>query len=169
MIKCFNTHYIIGIKKDIKLVFIMVIAYFASFTGWVLCLYSFYPFYLFMISGLIFILVIWYYLISFFTEPGIIPRRYHTFITLSEGNHEQNAINISNSNNNNKANQNAIIKTTSNENSLCVENTSNNTSINNNTSTIINNSLIINDDNKKIVINIFPEITQIQDQQGIML
>lgn len=165
MVKCFKHQYIIGLKRDIKLIIIMIISYIALFTGWVICLYSFYPFYLLMIGALLFILVLWYYLISFLTEPGIIPRRYHTFMTLCEGSNEQNSCYK-------KQHQHLEIKTNSNDNSLYGDNSNsnNNTSVNNNNnSLIINNSLFINDDNKKIVVNIFPEITQMKDMhKGII-
>lgn len=74
-----NRKKIIGIKKDAKLVFAMLLIFILTFTGYILCFWMFYHFSLIIISSILFFLTIYNYLLCFFKEPGIIPRKSELF------------------------------------------------------------------------------------------
>ena len=81
--------YILGNNMNILLVVIMTFTYTIIIISWVILLYQLYPIYVFIIGSFLYLLVLYYYLKSFFTEPGIIPRNHENFI-LYNNNDTQN-------------------------------------------------------------------------------
>ena len=72
--------YIIGNNMNISLVIIMTFIYTILMILWVLLLYHLYSLIIFILGFILYILLLYYYLMSFFTEPGIIPRNYSKYI-----------------------------------------------------------------------------------------
>ena len=72
--------YIIGNNMNISLVITMTFTYTIIVISWVILLYQLYSMYMFFIGLLLYLLMLYYYLKSFFTEPGIIPRNHEKFI-----------------------------------------------------------------------------------------
>ena len=72
--------YIIGNYMNISLVIIMTITYTLIIFFWIILLYQLYPLYLFFVGFILYLFLLYYYLKSFFTEPGIIPRNHPKYI-----------------------------------------------------------------------------------------
>ena len=87
-IKICKKKYILGNNMNISLVIIMTFTYTIIFISWVILLYKLYSLYVFIIGAILYLLMLYYYLKSFFTEPGIIPRNYEKLIL--NGNFAQN-------------------------------------------------------------------------------
>ena len=86
--------YIIGNNMNISLVITMTFTYTIIVISWVILLYQLYSMYMFFIGLLLYLLMLYYYLKSFFTEPGIIPRNHEKFILnndISQKKNEKNA------------------------------------------------------------------------------
>ena len=65
---------------NICLVIIMTFTYTIIIFFWIILLYQLYPLYLFFIGFILYLFLLYYYLKSFFTEPGIIPRNHPKYI-----------------------------------------------------------------------------------------
>ena len=76
--------YIIGIKLNISLVITMSLLYTFITSFWILFLYPSISLFIFFLGIFLYILLLYYYLKSFFTEPGIIPRNYPKYILNKE-------------------------------------------------------------------------------------
>ena len=72
--------YVIGNNMNISLVITMTLTYTIILVCWIILLFKLYSLYLFIIGIILYLLLLYYYLISFFTEPGIIPRNYPEYI-----------------------------------------------------------------------------------------
>lgn len=72
--------YIIGNNTNICLLIGMTFIYTIILIFWILLLYQLYSLFIFILGILLYLSLIYYYLKSFFTEPGIIPRNYPKYI-----------------------------------------------------------------------------------------
>ena len=72
--------YIIGNNTNICLLIGMTFVYTIILIFWILLLYQLYSLFIFILGILLYLSLIYYYLKSFFTEPGIIPRNYPKYI-----------------------------------------------------------------------------------------
>ena len=72
--------YIIGNNMNLSLVIIMTIVYTIILIFWITLLFQLYSLYIFIIGFFLYSLLLYYYLKSFFTEPGIIPRNHPKYI-----------------------------------------------------------------------------------------
>ena len=79
-ISIFKKKYIIGNNMNISLIISMSFTYTIILSCWVILLYKLYSLYIFIIGFFLYLLLFYYYLKSFFTEPGIIPRNYPKYI-----------------------------------------------------------------------------------------
>ena len=79
-IKICKKKYIIGIKLNICLVINMCLIFTFIISFWILLLYKLLSIYIFLFGIFLYCLLIYNYLKSFFTEPGIIPRNYSKYI-----------------------------------------------------------------------------------------
>ena len=69
-----------GIKDSLFLVIIIIFSGIVLFVLWIVTNNIFYPFYIYLINGIFFILFEIFYILCFTTEPGIIPRMHPDFI-----------------------------------------------------------------------------------------
>ena len=74
-----NKKYVIGYKHDYLVVFEMTTLYIFILVFWIVTLRSFYHYSLFIITSILFLIMIYNYLLCFFKEPGIIPRNSNKF------------------------------------------------------------------------------------------
>ena len=74
-----NKKYVIGYKHDYLIVFEMTTLYIFILVFWIVTLRSFYHYSLFIITSILFLIMIYNYLLCFFKEPGIIPRNSNKF------------------------------------------------------------------------------------------
>ena len=65
---------------NLSLIIIMSLKYTLITSLWIISLYTFYSLYIFILGIFLYLLLIYYYLKSFFTEPGIIPRSHPKYI-----------------------------------------------------------------------------------------
>ena len=79
-ITIFKRKYIIGNTMNLNLVIIMTFIYTAILVLWIILLQKLYSLYIFITGIFLYFLLLYYYLKSFFTEPGIIPRSHHKYI-----------------------------------------------------------------------------------------
>ena len=77
---CCKKRYIIGNKMNLSLIIIMSLNYTLITSLWIISLYTFYSLYIYILGIFLYSLLIYYYLKSFFTEPGIIPRDHPKYI-----------------------------------------------------------------------------------------
>ena len=99
-IKCCKKNYVIGNKMNLSLIILMTFIYIIILTIWIILLYKIYPIYIFII-GIFFYLIMQYnYILSFLTEPGIIPRKQQSenFASIIENNNNNNYLTTKNSN-----------------------------------------------------------------------
>ena len=85
-ISIFKRKYIIGNTMNLNLVIIMTFIYTAILVLWIILLQKLYSLYIFIIGIFLYFLLLYYYLKSFFTEPGIIPRSHHKYILNANSN-----------------------------------------------------------------------------------
>lgn len=85
-ISIFKRKYIIGNTMNLNLIIIMTFTYTIILVLWVILLQKLYSLLTFIIGIFLYILLLYYYLKSFFTEPGIIPRSHHKYILNSNSN-----------------------------------------------------------------------------------
>ena len=103
-----------GNKNGICFVIILILAELASFAVFVVFNQEYFPFYIYIIGGVLLLITEIFYILSFATEPGIIPRNHPDYIKKDEQKQEDknkennniNNINIENKNQNNQANIN---------------------------------------------------------------
>ncbi len=74
-----NKKYVIGYKEDYLTVIQMSTLYIFILIFWIVTLRSFFHFSLFLITSILFFIMIYNYLLCFFKEPGIIPRNSNKF------------------------------------------------------------------------------------------
>jgi len=74
-----NKH-VLGVKESFNIVITMIILECMAFAAWIVFNNSFFPFYIYIIGGVFLLLTEIFYIISFATEPGIIPRNHPDFI-----------------------------------------------------------------------------------------
>ena len=84
LIKICGKKYIIGYKEDYLLVIEMSTLYIFLLIFWTATLCTFYHFSLFIITSILFFIMIYNYLSCFFKEPGIIPRNSKKFPIIDE-------------------------------------------------------------------------------------
>ena len=72
--------YVIGTKKNITYFLMNFIGSFLTFVAWIIFNNSFFPFYIYIIGGIPFLLSEFFYFLSFIIEPGIIPRNHPDYI-----------------------------------------------------------------------------------------
>lgn len=85
-ISIFKRKYIIGNNMNLNLVIIMTFTYTTILVLWVILLQKLYSHYIFITGIFLYFLLLYYYLKSFFTEPGIIPRSHHKYILNANSN-----------------------------------------------------------------------------------
>ena len=90
-----------GIKDSLFLVIIIIISGIILFVLWIVSNNTFYPFYVYLINGIFFILFELFYILCFTTEPGIIPRMHPDFIKKEETGENSNENNKENNKENN--------------------------------------------------------------------
>ena len=76
--------YVIGNKFNISLLITMSFIYILIISLWILLLYKSISIYIIFLGIVLFLLLFYNYLSSFFTEPGIIPRNYKKYILNKE-------------------------------------------------------------------------------------
>ena len=76
--------YVIGNKFNISLLITMSFIYILIISLWILLLYKTISIYIIFLGIVLFLLLFYNYLSSFFTEPGIIPRNYKKYILNKE-------------------------------------------------------------------------------------
>ena len=81
--------YIIGNKMNLSLIISMSLTYTIILACWIILLYQLYSLYIFIIGIILYLLLLYYYLKSFFTEPGIIPRNYPKYILNDNNNNKE--------------------------------------------------------------------------------
>ena len=72
--------YVIGVRETFYLIISMIILEISELIAFILFNNSFFPFYLYIIVGVLLLLNLIFYIITFLTEPGIIPRNHPDFI-----------------------------------------------------------------------------------------
>ena len=118
--------YVVGYKNGFVVVLSMLIGEFLLFSAWIVFNNTFFPFYIYIIGGFFFLLNVIFYLLSFLTEPGIIPRN-HPDYTINRNDKIEN-------NNNKNISQKNVINGNANKTKL------ESTNINNNIDNNINNN-----------------------------
>ena len=78
--------YVIGIKKNIFLFIITIVGISLTWFGWVFTCGNFYSTKLYIICGIAYFLTLFFMILCFFIEPGIIPRKCPEFSKISEKN-----------------------------------------------------------------------------------
>jgi len=162
--------YVIGMKDNLLLVILMFFGELAVFVAWVVFNNTFFPFYIYIIGGIPFLITEILYIMCFITEPGIIPRNHPDYIKKENkdlnndlNNNSENLFqNININENINKTNlDNLNIKNNNINNNINknISNNINNNNINNNINININNNINIIDkgNNSEVKPNIFTE------------
>ena len=72
--------YVIGVRETFYLIISMIILEISELIAFILFNNSFFPFYIYIIVGVLLLLNLIFYIITFLTEPGIIPRNHPDFI-----------------------------------------------------------------------------------------
>ena len=81
--------YIIGNNMNISLIIGMTFTYTIIILFWIILLYQLYSLFIFVLGFFLYLSLVYYYLKSFFTEPGIIPRNHPKYI-LNKNNNIKN-------------------------------------------------------------------------------
>jgi hypothetical protein len=139
-----NKH-VLGAKESFSMVITMIILECISFAAWIVFNNSFFPFYIYIIGGVFLLITEIFYIISFATEPGIIPRNHPDFIRKKKPEEENN---IKNNPENLVQNKNEIY--ISNSNNININHNIGDINNNNNNQNIANNET-------KVEPNIFTE------------
>ena len=99
--------YVIGAKSGIFVILGMILGEFVTIALWIIFNGSFFPFYIYIIGGFIFLIAEIFYILAYITEPGIIPRNHPDYIkkpkndedtNLKNNNHNINEINLKQNN-----------------------------------------------------------------------
>ena len=91
--------YVFGIPTSLIIFIGNLLAIIAVFIGWVLSNNIFYPFYIYLINTPPSILMVYYYLLAFLVEPGIIPRHHPDYVK------KENKLNIDDGEKNDEKNE----------------------------------------------------------------
>ena len=78
--------YVFGIKENLGLFILIFFGVILTFTGWIISNNYFYPIYIYLIGTILFLSTVIFFLLCFFTEPGIIPRNHPNFQEKKEKN-----------------------------------------------------------------------------------
>ena len=135
-----NKH-VIGVKQDCYVLVIMILSELISFALWVIFNNSYFPFYIYIIGGVFLLITEIFYVLTFLTEPGIIPRNHPDFIKKDNNTEENQNINNNIENENNNINGNNSKKNLIGQN---LDNNLININNNNNSNNNINNNNFIN-------------------------
>ncbi len=96
IIKICDKNYVLGLKRDLLLMFMMSFLYISLFIFWIIILRKFHSLLYFIIVIIFFIIMFLNYWISFLKEPGIIPRNSSKFSIIKR--EEEKKKNIPNQN-----------------------------------------------------------------------
>ena len=107
--------YVFGTKDNLGLFILILFGIILTYIGWIISNNYFYPIYFYFIGTILFLLTIIFFLLSFFTEPGIIPRFHPDF---QEKEEKDEKIIINNLGNDNKVNYAVDKSISSNDNIL---------------------------------------------------
>ena len=132
-----NKH-VIGYKNGVFVVLSMFIGESALIAAWIVFNNTIFPFYLYIIGGFFYLLTVIFNLLSFLTEPGIIPRNHPDYAIIKNDDIKKNN-NNNNDNDNFTKNKNLngnLVKT-----NIESTNKSNNNIQNNANNIIINNDI----------------------------
>ena len=118
--------YVIGIRETFHLIISMIILEIFEVIAFIILNDSFFPFYIYIIVGVLFLMNLIFYIITFLTEPGIIPRNHPDFI--KKENLEENKENkeINNDKDNLSQNNNLIDNNINSKNNLIINNNNGN-------------------------------------------
>ena len=94
IITCGSEKKVIGIKKTRQLVFLLLFGLLGTFTLWIISTFNFLSYYFYLIGCCFFILTALNLILSYITEPGIIPRNHPDYI---KKDNEENEIQITDS------------------------------------------------------------------------
>ena len=72
--------YVMGAKSGIFVVIIMIVGELLSFAAFVVFNQPYFPFYIYIIGGVLLLITEIFYLLGFMSDPGIIPRNHPDFI-----------------------------------------------------------------------------------------
>ena len=147
--------YVIGLGSNLSLIILMFLLEFALFAVWIVFNNSFFPFYIYIIGGLFILLTDIFWLITFFTEPGIIPRNHPDFIKKENNNEEENKKNNNDNNNENipqNKNINEIQSNANLEGNNLKENINNNINLGINNNINYNLNAVINNNNNNEIL-----------------
>ena len=133
-IVCCNK-YVWGYKHGKNAVIIMILGNLASLALFVVFNYDYFPFYIYIIGGVFYLIMEIFYILAFITEPGIIPRNHPDYII--KKNQEDKIIENNNDKNNDNNTNDKIKEVELNNNLYSNENKNTNINLNNN---IPNNS-----------------------------
>ena len=138
--------YVIGVRETFYLIISMIILEISELIAFILFNNSFFPFYIYIIVGVLLLLNLIFYIITFLTEPGIIPRNHPDFIKKEsiEDNKENKDINESKENKVNKEINNDNLS----QNNNLIDN-----NINSKNNLIVNVNINSNNDNEELRIN----------------
>ena len=75
----FCNKYVFGTKDNLGLFILILFGIILTYIGWIISNNYFYPIYFYFIGTILFLSTIIFFLLSFFTEPGIIPRFHPDF------------------------------------------------------------------------------------------
>ena len=103
IIKFCDKNYVLGLKRDLILMFMMSFLYIFLFIFWIIILRKFHSIIYFIIVTIFFILMFINYWLSFLKEPGIIPRNSPKFSIIKK--EEEKIKNTSNQNIGKKINE----------------------------------------------------------------
>ena len=78
--------YVFGIKENLGLFILIFFGIILTFAGWIISNNYFYPIYIYLIGTILFLSTVIFFLLCFFTEPGIIPRNHPNFQEKKEKN-----------------------------------------------------------------------------------
>ena len=88
--------YVLGLKSSIYVIILIIVGELLAFAAWVGFNNSFFPFYIYIIGGVFLLITEIFYIMSFMTEPGIIPRNHPDFIKKEKNAKEENKENPNN-------------------------------------------------------------------------
>ena len=114
IIKICDKNYVLGLKRDLLLMFMMSFLYISLFIFWIIILRKFHSLLYFIIVIIFFIIMFLNYWISFLKEPGIIPRNSSKFSIIKKEEEKKKTI----PNQNKGKNITEIKKTETQENSI---------------------------------------------------
>ena len=157
--------YVMGLNSNVPIIISMILLEFAIFAIWIVFNYSFFPYYIYIIGGVFLLLTDIFWIITFLTEPGIIPRNHPDFIKKEKNNEEEKkqnndnvVVNMPQYDDINEIQSNTNLERNNLKNNINSNNI--NLDINRNLINNINNNLnvVINNNNKNIIEEVKPRI-----------